>query len=76
VTARASSLRQLPDESRALANGCGRQKPALILDVGKSCFLWGLCDSLLSREDADLATFRQKRQSPLQHNEEPVRESD
>src|SRR2546423_7600211 len=42
---------------------------------GKS-LLRSLCGSFLSRKDPHLPTFGQKRQCPLQHDEESVREPD
>src|SRR5690349_2931109 len=42
---------------------------------GKS-LLRSLCGSFLSRKDPHLPTFGQKRQYPLQHHEESVREPD
>ena len=44
--------------------------------VGKSSVLWSLCGSFLSRKDAHLPTFGQKRYYPLQYDKESVRESD
>jgi len=44
--------------------------------VGKGSVLWSLCGSFLSRKDAHLPTFGQKRYYPLQYDKESVRESD
>jgi hypothetical protein len=47
-----------------------------VLTRAKAASLRSLCGSFLSRKDAHLPAFGQKRQCPLRHDEESVREPD